>query len=425
MKKFYSLLFLFIILAGVFLGEYLILYPDGYSLKGDNLEKTGMDVRLEVMDGIVLDSFQSYPMPQNIDFYGKEAFSRKGTLDRLIGGEIKWMSEDGTVKEYTLISSSPVLLKSDFGIFEPVDGVPVFDNIYERKESYLDMRFLDKSAAFNYSYLFTGLTGYVNYDFLIDGKETVDIFGNLYITNKSGKKISTDNLVLFSGDVNSVSNYGGGFSNVARSAMMYDESAVYSKSTSPSSVENYKLYDMGGGYAFEEDKTGVFGFYSSRTEYEKIFMFDGYYGGGSGEFTPLVQTVFIEELPREIPAGKARLYTNFKNTRVFLGEDYVSNKSSGDSLELDMGKSSDVLGKYELLSSKTVGQIIYQSYRFTLKNLSEEHKNVRFKTSIPRDAKVTVHGVEYLRPQAGEMVIPMEIDGSREIEVDFEIQYSR
>jgi len=422
MKKVILILSLIVLFTGIALSEYLVLYPDGFALKGDSVLKNSNIVELEVIESMLLDSFQSFPQPSKIDYNPSQEFNLENELTKLVGKEIKWMQEDGTIVNYELISANPVLLKSDFGIFAPKEGIPVFDSISIDNDSILKITYLDKSAKLDYSYLFTGLSGKIGYNIFIDGKSNATVYGNLIVTNNTTKNIFTDNFILFSGDINKVESYGG-YSN-ARSAMLY-EADSFAKSVSSDSLEDYRLYSLKGSYDFKPDKTDIFGFYSAEVEYEKVFTYSGYYGGGNGEYTSLTQTILIDKLPREIPAGNVRIYTDFNNSKVLLGEDTVSNKSSGDSLELQMGKSSDILGKYEMLSSTQVGKTVYQSYKFTVKNLTENNKTVRFRTSIPRDAKLTVHGVEYQRPQAGELIIPIKANGNGETEVNFEIQYSR
>jgi len=416
------LIILLVLLSGIAFGEFLMIYPDNTALKGEEITFDSDSVRVTVPGSWIKDSFYAKPFPSAFKWIKKEAVNLDEALEKRVGQTINWMYEDGTVKSYQLLCSSPILLSSDAGIFEPKNGQPVFKDLdIGKKTQYLQLSFSNPVQKTTYSYLFNNLGYSVVYNLKlqqIQGRAAID--GLLMINNQTQSTVKTNNLYIFSGEINTSEpqqNY-----KVARSM---DFMAEQSSSQPPLDFEEYKIYPIPGHFEFSPDYLHYERFTTSALDYQKIFTYNGYYGNSRSEFQALDQTIKIDKLPIELPAGKVRMIKAENGKDLFLGEDLISNKSAGQQLEINYGKAYDIQGKVEQIQSNRTGDTYIQAYRFTAKNFSESEKDIQLNFTIPRDAEVTVDRVDYGRPVSTLMTIPLQIHAKNETEVTFEIRYNR
>lgn len=402
--------------------EYLVVYPDGYSLKNEEIKVGGKVFSAEIPSSIMPSTLIFSPAAKGYEITAPKLFDLDKELEKNTGKTIKWLFPDGRLESYELLSFNPIVLKGSSGIFNPNSGIPVFPEVSEfERRTFLQAGFSQQVEECSYSYLFSGIGYSVNYSLTIKDK-FLSLTGNLEMSNSLSIPLKTDNLYIFSGSANFST------SDSVSPTIKYRSNEIASglmDYSSPSEISDYRLYKMEGSYEIPSGMKKYFNFYSSEEKFSKIYKFSSYYSNPSGEYTPMDQTIKITKLSKDLPAGKARIFMDFEGKKIFLGEDTVSNKSLGDSLEVSYGKSSDILGKLEMTASRREGNTYIQSYRFNAKNLGEVLKFVSFEMTIPQDSLVTADNIKYSRPKANLISIDLTVFPKKEEEVLFEIQFNR
>lgn len=422
MKKIFVVLFCFFVLIA-YGNEFLMLYPNGMAIKGDQITVQSDSVELDIPDSWLNDSFTSTPNPTRYQHVVIKPFDYEEALKNAIGNKIRWRFDDGTIKEYQVLLDDPILLSDDNGVFSPKTGTAVFKNVQiEDKRHFLDLQFPKIINQLTYSYLFTNLSYSTVYLMnLDDDKKQAEIVGTLIIKNNTNKQIVTENLFIFSGSINTISTANA--MKTVRSFSYAEES--FSAGSSYENFNDYKIYNIPGSYSFEKTSTDYLHFFDNTESYEMIYTFNAYYSNHNSEFQAFDQTIKISKLSEPLMAGKIRLHRSDQEKTVFLGENTISNSSIGQPLEISFGKASDVQGKVELIQSNRSGSTYFEAYKFTVKNFSDEGKTIQLNFSIPRDSDVEVDVYEYSRPTASLLQIPLTLHANMEAEVTFEIRYDR
>jgi len=427
MRKVIFCVLLLIGFSAGFASDFLMIYPDGYAVKGNTIHTEGIKAQIDVPDTWLSDSFVSDPYPVNYVYVDQKPFDLSEVLSSYVGQTIKWRFSDGNVKSYTLLCDNPILLSGDLGIFSPENGLPLFDTVdVKAARRYLDLTFSSTVDLLKYSYMFQNLTYNTVYNLTLDETESsAGLIGTIAIANDTKDDLKTENLYIFSGDVNKMDfpAYG---SRAAKSMNFAVES--YSMDTGvvvSQDFEDYKIFRIPGTYTFDKGTVLYSQYLETKMDFEKIYTYNGYYSSGTDYFEPLEQTIKIEKLPKPLMAGKIRIQKENEGHTVFLGEGAIQNKSKGQSLEIGYGKTYDLQGKINLINSNRSGKTYFESYRFTCKNFSDEKKDLQLNFTIPRDAAVTVDKVDYSRETASQLQIPLSVYPGSDVEVTFEIRYDR
>jgi len=418
-----SLLILSLCILTAFGSEFLIIYPGAVAIKGDNVSVNADQYQLEVPESWLTDSFTSKPYPNAYRHVVVQPYNYAETLKKAVGSTIKWRFQDGTIKPYDLLLDDPILLSDSSGIFTPTEGTAVFEEIsIEQSGQYLDLSFQEYVESLTYSYLFTNLSYKTFYVMsLNEDKNEVEIVGTLLIKNTTKRDIATNNLYIFSGEINTVS------TDYALKAMrsFNAEADMYSGGSTMENFDDYKIYCIPGSFSFERSSTDYINFLQSREQYEKIYTFNAYYSNRNSDFEPFDQTIRISKLSKALMAGKIRLQERDSVKSVFLGENNINNASKGQALEISFGKAYDLQGKLELIQSNRSGNTYFEAYKFTAKNYSSETKAIQLNFTLPRDSDVEVDVYDYSRPTATLLQIPLTLHKDMEAEVTFEIRYDR
>ncbi|MEA1883041.1 MAG: hypothetical protein U9N62_00800 [Thermotogota bacterium] len=422
MKKM-MILIMGLMFLSVFSREFLIIYPNGLSIKGDSIVVNSDNFQLDIPDSWIADSFTSDPYPQSYQYVVQKSFDYSDTLKESIGKKIKWRFEDSTIKEYMLLLDDPLLLSDENGIFSPQSGTAVFDGVQIKEpQQYLDLLFTNEIKQLSFSYMFSNLSYSTVYTMnLDDEKEQAEIIGTIIINNKTKKQIQTDHLYIFSGEINTVStDYA-----VKASRSFNYEADSYSGGSAMESFSDYKIYSIPGPYSFNRFSIDYIQFLQTKESYDMIYTFNAYYSNRSTEFQTLDQTIKFSKLSLPLMAGKVRIQKNDQEKTVFLGENTINNTSKDQPLEISFGKAYDIQGKVELIQSNRSGSTYFEAYKFTAKNYAAEDKNIQLNFTIPRDSDVEVDVYDYSRPTATLLQIPLTLHGKMQVEVTFEIRYDR
>lgn len=422
MKKI-MILIMSLIFLSVFGREFLMIYPNGLSIKGDSVVVNSESFQLDLPDSWIADSFTSEPYPQSYQYVVQKTFDYSDTLKEAKGKKIKWRFEDGTIKEYKLLLDDPILLSDENGVFSPKSGTAVFDDVQIKEpQQYLDLHFNDDIKHLNFSYMFNNLSYSTVYIMnLNDEKEQAEIIGTIIINNATKKQFQTDHLYIFSGEINTVST---DYAVKALRSFNY-EADSYNGGSTMESFSDYKIYSIPGTYSFNRFSKDYIQFLHSIESYDMIYTFNAYYTNRSTEFQTFDQTIKFSKLSQPLMAGKVRIQKSDQEKTVFLGENTINNNSKGQALEISFGKAYDLQGKVELIQSNRSGNTYFEAYKFTAKNYATEGKNIQLNFTIPRDSDVEVDVYDFSRPTATLLQIPLTLHGKMEVEVTFEIRYDR
>ena len=85
MKKL-MLLILCLLVLTVFGSEFLMLYPNGLTMKGDTIAIQTETVHLDVPNSWIVDSFTSDPYPKTYQHVIQESFDYGNSIKKAVGG---------------------------------------------------------------------------------------------------------------------------------------------------------------------------------------------------------------------------------------------------------------------------------------------------------------------------------------------------
>ncbi len=399
--------------------EYLIVYPGGLSLRGDHAILEENPIKLNVPSSILVNSFLGSLAYQSLQLHPKSSFQLKRELDQWVGKPLLWRLEDGSIKEYLVLSSDPVLVQGPEGVFVMPNPTPIFPKVsIPDPNTRLEIHFDSASQKeFQYFYLFNGLSWTIYYNLLLDRSNQAYLSGNIELANRTDMDWRTDNLFLFSGQIFQESAYSN--QAFARSAMLMMEDTMAPESLQ---AEGYRLYPIHGSIEISPNSVSYQPFVQVPISYRKTHE----YIAGSTEFTPLNQIIQIDKLPLDLPAGLIRTYADTDETTLFVGESRITDKNKGDELDIPIGKVYDLLAKREMIDSARFGKTSIESYRITVRNFSEEPTHALIKIPVYSNAQVVVDHYQFTRPRADLLMIILDpIHPLQTIEVNYEIRFDR
>lgn len=420
MKKLLWVCMMVLIAASVMgTSEFLIVYSAGLSLRGEREPFHSTELIIDVPSSIMVNSFIGSHTYDSLQLIPKDNYRERNELQKWLGKRILWRDEDGSLKEYQLISANPVVLKGPEGYFSPQKGGPVFPEItLPNPNAQLNIQFpRTYSGPFQYNYLFNGLGWKVFYNLHLGDDKTAFLSGNVELSNQTDMHWITENLYLFSGEIFRAGRFVS--PPVARSAMMMmDESMV----PEAMSVEGYRLYPVEGRVELPPNTTSYQPFIQSGLPYRKT----NEYVAGSTDFTPLDQIIQIKQLPFDLPAGLIRSYTDLDGKVIFVGEYQTTNKNKNEELDIPIGRIYDLMAKREMIDSARFGKTSIDSYRITIRNFAEETRDALIKIPIFANAQITVDHHAFTRPRADLVLIVLEtIHPLQTIEINYEIRFDR
>jgi hypothetical protein len=103
MRKVIFCVLLLIGFSAGFASDFLMIYPDGYAVKGNTIHTEGIKAQIDVPDTWLSDSFVSDPYPVNYVYVDQKPFDLSEVLSSYVGQTIKWRFSDGNVKSYTFV----------------------------------------------------------------------------------------------------------------------------------------------------------------------------------------------------------------------------------------------------------------------------------------------------------------------------------
>lgn len=404
-------------------GEFLVIYPDNFALVGSSVVINSINADMEVLSGILPDTFKTFPSFLKASYESKGTYNLQKILSECVGKEINWLYPDGSKGIYTLISSDPILLKGEEGIFEPQSGTALFSTLPVLNPSpVMRLTFPKPVETVDVLYQVNGLGWEALYSIELEEKEAL-LKGNLKIQNTLEESIQTDKLVLFSGSINRVSQ------SVPNPMMSRSDSLVFAKAVYsadvPVSFSGYMLYPIPGTFRFERNQSTYYQFFESRQPYERRYTFTNYYYSQQSDYQPFEQTIFLAKLSQPLPAGKISVFQNYAAHTILLGEANVPDKPAEDSLDVSIGKTVELQGKFEITESREELKMNYQKFTITVKNFSDQTQKAFIYTYIPKEAVLTQTEKRIQRSRADILFIELSLQPKMEEEIVFGIRYPR
>ncbi len=405
--------------------NFLVIYPNQLAYIGVEEEINGRSAEINVLSGILTDTFATIPAYESAFYMGAEMY----VVDRLLkdweGHEITWLFADGTKGAYTLVCAEPVLLKGPDGIFKPLNGTPVFASLPRiNTEPKMSVRFDENVPRAKVSYQLQGLGWEAFYALHLE-EDAATLRGTLKIANALRETIHTDNLILFSGQINRVSQNDYAVPAAPRAQFYLAEEKEASFGGGASDFSGYVLYPVPGVFDFSGEQSTYYRFLEFRQPYEKRYTFSSTYYTNESAFRALNQTIHMEELTKAVPAGTVSVYQKRAFDTVLIGESALSDKPIGDTVDIAIGRTVELQGKFELIESREEGKESIRRYRLTVKNYTEKPLKAYTYTSVPDDSVLWLSDKRIERTKANQLFTLVEVAPKAEEVVIFGIRYAR
>jgi hypothetical protein len=133
----------------------------------------------------------------------------------------------------------------------------------------------------------------------------------------------------------------------------------------------------------------------------------------------------MEELTKAVPAGTVSVYQKRAFDTVLIGESALSDKPIGDTVDIAIGRTVELQGKFELIESREEGKESVRRYRLTVKNYTEKPLKAYTYTSVPDDSVLWLSDKRIERTKANQLFTLVEVAPKAEEVVIFGIRYAR
>jgi hypothetical protein len=108
-----------------------------------------------------------------------------------------------------------------------------------------------------------------------------------------------------------------------------------------------------------------------------------------------------------------------------IGESALSDKPIGDTVDIAIGRTVELQGKFELIESREEGKESIRRYRLTVKNYTEKPLKAYTYTSVPDDSVLWLSDKRIERTKANQLFTLVEVAPKAEEVVIFGIRYAR
>jgi len=421
--KYAMISLLALICAAPGFSNFLVIYPNQLAYIGVEEEINGRSAEINVLSGILTDTFATIPAYQNAFYKWAERYVVDKLLKDWEGREITWLFADGTKGAYTLVCAEPVLLKGPDGIFKPLNGTPVFASLPSiNTQPKMSVLFDENVTRAKVSYQIQGLGWQAFYALLLE-EDAATLKGTLKIANALRETIHTDNLILFSGQINRASQN----DNVPlapRAQFYLAEEKEASFGGVASDFSGYVLYPVPGVFDFTGEQSTYYRFLEFRQAYEKRYTFSSTYYTNESDFRAFNQTIHMDELTKAVPAGTVSVYQQRAFDTVLIGESTLSDKPIGDTVDIAIGRTVELQGKLELIESREEGKESIRRYRLTVKNYTEKPLKAYTYTGVPDDSVLWLSDKRIERMKANLLFALIEVAPKSEEVVIFGIRYA-
>jgi len=438
MKK---IVFAIIIFSSTILNaeQYLTIYNEGFT----NIKTIG---EIELKKGInylnfdnLSDKIIANSFLLNINAKLKEKtinlpnFNKKEILKKNINKNIALQSEDILI-EGTLIEilDEFILIKNKNGQFSTInninDYVITFNEIPEvlRKNSFISFAIeSDKSKKEKYeiSYLTRGLNWNANYiaDYNPD-KNIINLQGFFNIDNEDDISYKDVNVRFIAGEINQQVAYDNLlYSAQARSLAARDE-GYFNKTIEPESMGSYYAYQYPEKITIEERQKKSFIFLNNnniKVKSKKVLK--TYRADFEDNFINIIEFENKKEdnLGIPLPKGVVSVYQNINNFKDFAGESKINNTPAGETIQLNIAKDFDLLGKTTVLNEIRLNDVQTEiELEITLKNRKDKNESVEVIAFLGRIFEVVSSSEKYEKIDKSNIKFTLNLDKNSEKKIN-------
>lgn len=422
MRKMISFIF-FSIIVTVALSASIVIYQQGIALISDKVNTTSKIFKIPVSERFLEGSFFVKPVDgiYKINYYEGEEPTLKKYYEGYTGSKIKFVFDDGTIKNCLILSAEPLILKDvdTKDVYFNPNGYPIFPNeLYMDSKNYFVVETYKPFDSLSYSYLTEGMSWNAKYFLTMSSDKELDFSGYFNISNDLDMGFFTYDIYLLAGEI-------------YRPQAMYEETRfMKTASFAPSAMNieqpvgqktGYRVYRIDISDIPKKSNISV-PIIHQEMSYEKKFV-----SMNPGEdYSPVNMVISITNVPIDLPAGTIEIYDLVNGVKILSGSSSIRQISKGDDLEIPYGQTTDILCKKVVKSTTRVSKTLYRDVReVSLKNLSESDVIVEVHdyASNIRTVGLENQNVEFTLPSKSEVKFVVKIAAREEQSFQYTIEY--
>jgi len=420
--KIWFLLFLFL-MSTVFSAN-IVIYQQGMALVTGKIDSISKIFKVPVSEEIIPGSLNIYPAEnvKKIEFHEGEKVNLKKYYESYIGSRIKFVLDDGTTKNFIVLSSDPLIFKDleTKEIYFDPSGYPIFPNeLYMDLKNYFIVETFQPVDSLSFSYLTRGVNWNAEYFIALKSKDFLDISGYFNITNQLDLSFNNYSVYLLAGEV---------YQPQTNEEVRFMKTASYIPAPNagygqPIGQETgYRVYRVN---IFDVPRKSNISIPLIQRElrYNKKFVSHN----PRENYQPVSMVISIKDIPIDLPAGEIKIYDLIDGVEIFLGASKIRQVSKGDNLEVTYGKTSDILCKKVIKSSTKISKNSYRDTReIALKNLKDESVVVEVHDYLPNINWIDVKdpSVKFVLLSKSEVKFLVEVPAEKEFSFQYTIEYN-
>ncbi len=349
--------------------------------------------------------------------YDYNLINKSNLLDYYIGKEVQAVSQNPQTgkdiyQKATVLANNggSAVLKFANGVDANYSGRIIFDDVPKSLSAKPQLQVVLDNAIqgpkeLELVYLTTGLSWQANYIANVTGDESLDINTSVTLTNNSGVDYQNAKIRVVAGDVNKVQAPAIREAYADEAAPMYKSmsfgATMAGASNTAQAVADYYYYELDTNTTIKDKQSKqVALFNKNNVKYKKTYkLASPLYisrSANKSEFEKLNPSIVFNitndaasNLDVLLPSGVIRFYEDSNDNTTFLGEATIAQTSKGETLELALGKTSDIYAKAKILNVDKVSKDISDiNAEVLLQNSSKEEKEVIFEQNIYGDWKI-------------------------------------
>ena len=323
--------------------------------------------------------------------YAYDIVNFSSLLRRYLGKYILYINDktDKKQKKATLLATDPIIVKDlkSGNIFTPFKVF--FENIPEdmavTPTLFWDIYTKAKALNIKLEYLTDAITWKSDYNLYLKSDYQLDLNSWITIANNSGARYKDANITIVTGTVNRIASH-----NDVNVSKKIEKRSIVKKEDKDRS--DYSLYTIPHTENLRNKEEKQISFIrGERVEYEEYLLNDKVYDFQEHNLTSLhfAKVLAFENseenhLGRALPQGIVRIYKyDTLSSKRFIGAAKIANIKENDKVELDIGKSREIVGEEKMLVSKQSGLKAHIAYMIKMKNSSQQSRVIKLKRSIP------------------------------------------
>lgn len=387
-------------IAGKANNTQITIYSVGFAMvseeKNVSIEKPG-NVKImysDVPSAVDLSSI-SMSFDKNVTLYSQkyayDVVNFQSLLKYHIGKYVLYIDspKDKEQKKATLLAIDPIIvqdIKSE-NIFTPYKVF--FENIPEdmavTPTLFWDIKTEAKELGIKLEYLTDKITWRSDYNLYLKENRVFDLNSWITISNHSGASYTDANITIVTGTVKKIQ------AKEHNETLDVEKRVLETTNVTEKSVSEYSLYPVPNIKELKNKEEKQVSFIQGeKIKYhlylfnDKIHDFDDS-NSSRLSFSKILafNNTRANKLGSAMPQGKVRIYKyDTLSSKHFLGSTSINNIKENETVELTMGKTSNVVGEEKIISSDKEGLKKHITYVIKLKNSSNKNVHVKLKRSL-------------------------------------------